>query len=80
MTIEEAISDLQRRFPGYQRGKTAMPGSSSGYYDRMKTLNFESMDRTDRVYYAKSTKGTEYYVGIDDRSKKISCGPKVGAS
>lgn len=78
MNIEEAIGDLQRRFPEQARGKTALPGSPSGYYERMQGLDFQLWPGSDRCFYATSTNGKNYYIGIDPRSKKITCGPKPG--
>jgi|GEM_PF-3924939 len=79
MKIEEVISELQRQFPEYQRGGTAMPDGPSGYYDQAKNLDFEAEPNSDTNFCATGPKGGKHYIGVDHTKKKITCGPKRGS-
>ena len=81
MDIEEVINILLDE--GGIRGRTASPGSS--YYQRARGLEFVRCECSHRArtpampgydYIARTARGAYLYVGINSRSRIVSCGPK----
>jgi hypothetical protein len=78
MRIEAVINELAGLFPQCEVGKTARPGSSARYFERAENLDFQRMPGPYHLYSATNDRGTTYYLGVDLRTRKISCGTKPG--
>jgi hypothetical protein len=79
MNIEAAIHDIERRYPNFIRGETALPGNIK--YESAKDLDFHLCrcaygEYGVSEYVATGIRGGVHHVGVDSRKRKISVGPK----
>jgi hypothetical protein len=79
MTYHAAIDELKCANPGYRVGRTC--GVGSRYRRQMEGLDFQPAtggSSGGRRFEATGPKGGKHYIGVYERDRLITCGPKGG--